>query len=58
MQNIDFSLVIPVYNTPEEDIRQCLASIRTNTTCSYEILLVDDGSETATAAFLDTLTDP
>jgi len=55
MRKIDFSLVIPIYNTPKEDIRNCLESIRTNQRCSYEILLIDDGSRKETAEFLDML---
>lgn len=57
MRKIDFSLVIPVYNTPKEDIRNCLESIRTNHRCSYEILLIDDGSSRQTAEFLDMLAE-
>lgn len=55
MKSIDFSLVIPVYNTPGEDIERCLKSIQTNKKCSYEILLIDDGSGKSTAEFLDRL---
>lgn len=55
MESIDFSLVIPVYNTSGEDIRRCLESIQANRACSCEILLVDDGSRRETAEFLDAL---
>ncbi|MDO5422585.1 MAG: glycosyltransferase family 2 protein [Eubacteriales bacterium] len=52
MKPIDFSLVIPVYNTPEPYLAKCLESILTNQASSYEILLVDDGSGEQTAGFL------
>lgn len=57
MKNIDFSLIIPVYNTPGEDIEKCLKSIQANQGCSYEILLIDDGSGRETAEFLDMLAE-
>lgn len=38
------SVVIPVYKTPERDLRACLDSIRSQTHRELEILLVDDGS--------------
>lgn len=55
MKNVDFSLIIPVYNTPEEDIKRCLDSVLANKKCSYEILLIDDGSRKSTAEYLDSL---
>lgn len=50
--NVDFSVIIPVFNTLEEHLRTCIASVMKNDTCTYEIILVDDGSEKETESIL------
>lgn len=40
----NFSLIIPVYNT-ELYIEKCLKNIQIQTHSSYEVIIVDDGSE-------------
>ncbi len=55
MRQMDYSVIIPVWNTPEEYLRACIDSVRTNTECSYEILVVDDGSSGERAGIPDAL---
>jgi len=42
-QTIDFSVVIPVYNRPEE-IRELLHSLTKQTYSHFEVLIIEDGS--------------
>lgn len=47
MNEIDLSIIIPLYNTPEKFFRECLDSIDKQTildTINYEILIIDDYS--------------
>lgn len=39
-----FSIIIPVYNTDEEYLTECMLSIYHQTFKDYEIIIVDDGS--------------
>jgi len=48
---LDLSMIIPIYNTREEDLARCFASMDSLTGFSFEILLIDDGSQDATADF-------
>lgn len=48
---MDLSIIIPVYNTPPEDLRRCFASIRFPETIAFEVILVDDGSRSEAADF-------
>jgi glycosyltransferase involved in cell wall biosynthesis len=43
LNNITFSIVIPVFNGPEY-LRQCLKSIQEQTFIFFEVIVVDDGS--------------
>lgn len=38
-----FSLIIPVYNRPDE-VRELLLSLTAQQSCSYEVIIVEDGS--------------
>ncbi|MDR0979388.1 MAG: glycosyltransferase [Lachnospiraceae bacterium] len=39
------SIIIPIYNTPENLLRNCLNSIEVQNNSHIEVLLIDDGSE-------------
>ncbi|WP_302489654.1 glycosyltransferase family A protein, partial [uncultured Mitsuokella sp.] len=40
------SIIIPIYNNSEEELSACLSSIRRlSKKISYEVLLIDDGSD-------------
>lgn len=47
-----FSIIVPVYNTPEPYLKASLESLRKQTFADFEVLLVDDGSGEACAARL------
>lgn len=49
------SMIIPVYNTPEQFLDECLDSVRKQSYKELEVILVDDGSDSKTAAYLDTI---
>ncbi len=50
------SIVIPVYNTPIQDIERCLNSIFSQTYDNWEAIIVDDGSSKNIALYLDSWT--
>ncbi len=47
------SIIIPVYNTPQEYLNRCIDSVLTQTFKDIEILVIDDGSDSKCAACLD-----
>lgn len=49
-------IIIPVYNTPIEDIKRCLDSIINQTYKNYQVYIIDDGSKKEIAIFLDSYT--
>lgn len=49
------SIVIPVYNTPIEFIKECVDSINSQTFKQYEVILINDGSNEVVSNFLKTL---
>lgn len=55
--NVDISVIIPVYNNDNNDILRCINSICYSKNINYEVIIIDDGSNLVTAAFLDSLTD-
>lgn len=55
--SVDFSLIVPVYNTPKKYIRECVESILLNKNVQYEILLVNDGSGEEISAYANSLAD-
>lgn len=55
--NVRFSIIIPFYNTPKQFFFRMLNSIRNQTYSSYEIIVVDDGSNSSDSSFLDDITD-
>ncbi|MCD8018649.1 MAG: glycosyltransferase [Clostridiales bacterium] len=46
MDELTFSFIVPVYNTEEHYLRKCLDSILAVHNCSFEILIINDGSTT------------
>ncbi len=43
-KTVDFSIIIPVYNTPPADLKRCVGKILGNEHASWEVIFVDDGS--------------
>ena len=52
-ENIMISIIIPVFNNSKDDIKRCLDSILNQSYSSYEIIIVDDGSDKHIANYLD-----
>lgn len=48
------SIIIPVYNTKKEYLKECFESIDNQTYKNFEVVIVDDGSKQEIADFLDT----
>lgn len=46
-------VIIPVYNTPLEDLKRCLDSIDSQTFKDYTVYIIDDGSGEVTHKWLD-----
>lgn len=49
------SVIVPIYNTDSEYLRQCVKSVLAQTFTDWELILVDDGSAPATATLCDRL---
>ncbi len=47
------SIIIPVYNTPQNLLRDCLESAKNQTLKEIEIICVDDGSTDGSGKILD-----
>ncbi len=53
----DVSIIVPVYNV-EKYVEKCLLSLLAqNCGCSYEIIVVDDGSEDGSSAIVDRIAE-
>ncbi len=52
-KNPKVSIIIPVYNTPENLLRDCLESAKNQTLKDIEIICVDDGSTNGSGKILD-----
>lgn len=46
-------IIMPVYNTPIDDLKRCLSSIERQTFKDYKVYIIDDGSLDAVRSFLD-----
>lgn len=46
-------IIIPVYNTPLQDLERCLNSIINQTKNNYKVYIIDDGSNEETKNYLD-----
>ena len=51
-----FSIIIPIYNK-ERYISKCLCSINEQTFCSFEVIIINDGSTDNSQAILDQISD-
>ncbi len=49
-------IIIPVYNTPINDLKRCLDSVLNQTYKDYKVLIIDDGSQKEIKDFLDEYT--
>lgn len=49
-------IIIPVYNTPLDDLERCLNSIMNQTFKKYTVYIIDDGSNSETKLYLDNYT--
>ena len=47
------SAVVPIFNTPEKNLKECIDSIIHQTYENFELILVDDGSEAYLASLCD-----
>ncbi len=47
------SIVVPVFNTPEDYLQACFASVSCQDCPSVEVVVVDDGSDALTAQYLE-----
>lgn len=47
------SFIVPVYNLKKEEISECISSIATQGVIDYEIIIVDDGSESDIADYCE-----
>ena len=47
------SVIVPVYNTPEKYLRPCIESLLAQDYTNFEILIIDDGSNTTCHTLLD-----
>lgn len=56
MQNTAFSLIIPVYNRPDE-IEELLNSLTLQTSKSFEVIIVEDGSKIPCKDIVDRYSD-
>lgn len=50
--NIDLSIIIPVYNT-EKYIEECLESIMNINITNFEVIIIDDGSTDSSASIIE-----
>ena len=46
-------IIMPVYNTPIDDLKRCLSSIERQTFKNYKVYIIDDGSFDEVRNFLD-----
>ena len=56
-KEMKISVIVPVYNTPEEYLRTCIMSLVRQEFEEYEVIIIDDGSEKITSDICDRLQD-
>lgn len=47
------SVIVAVYNTPINDLKRCFESILAQTCSEFELIVIDDGSKTEIAEYID-----
>ena len=52
-KKVDVSVVVPVYNVPENYLKRCIESLINQTYKNIEILLIDDGSKNNSGKICD-----
>lgn len=57
MNGVNITVIVPVYNTDKLFFKACISSLVKQTLKKIEILVVDDGSEADTAAYLDEIAE-
>ncbi len=57
-KSVKVSIVIPCFNTPEEYITRALESVRSQSFRDFEVIVVDDGSDTAHSEVLARVCQP
>lgn len=55
---VSISVVMPVYNTPVPILKEAVESILNQSFQDFEFIIIDDGSDCETAAYLLALSDP
>lgn len=50
------TIIIPVYNTPQQYLNRLINSLKEQTNMNYEVFIIDDGSEKECSEYLDALT--
>lgn len=53
----DLSVIIPIYNTPLDKLERGFLSVLSLEGCSFEVLLIDDGSQTSVGDFCKDFAD-
>lgn len=48
---MDLSIIVPVYNTPAASLTRCFDTLQFHKAITFEVIVVDDGSEEKTGAF-------
>lgn len=54
MNNLFFSIIVPVYNT-ERELKRCIESVTVQSFRDYEVLLIDDGSTDGSGELCDVI---
>lgn len=53
LESVEISIIIPVYNTNIDFFKKCIDSIHNQTFDNYEVIIVDDGSDSSIGLQLD-----
>lgn len=56
-ENLLVSIIVPVFNIPKDYVEECIESIKHQSYCDIEIIIVDDGNTKEYAKWLETFCD-